>query len=312
MRDLHELPKIRDSSSFLYLEHGKIERSQNAVEYIDLTGRTHIPVASLAVLLLGPGTSITHESIKVLTESGCSVIWCGEEGVRFYAQGFGETRKAYLLIKQAELSCDPIKRMEVIMRMYRFRFGEELDPGLNLEQVRGYEGVRVRNAYARASETYGIHWSGRRYDRSNWQKGDPINRVLSAANSCLNGICHAAIVSGGYSSGLGFIHTGKQLSFVYDIADLYKAEITIPLAFQITAESTSNLEIRVRHSCRNLFCQKRLLDRILPDIDYLLGLSREEGVQSEKIDQDPARPEPLWSQPLEHFRKESGDGCNRA
>ena len=300
MHDLHELPKLRDSVSFLYLEHGIIERAQNAVEFFDAQGgRTMVPAAALTALMLGPGTSVTHAAIRTLADNGCLVLWCGEEGVRFYAQGGGETRKAYHLLRQSELCSNPILRMEVILRMYRFRFGEQLDLDLTLEQIRGHEGARVRAAYAQASKTYGVPWSGRSYDRANWNAGDPVNRALSAGNACLNGVCHAAIVSGGYSPALGFIHTGKQLSFVYDIADLYKAEVTIPLAFRMVAEGAHQLESRVRHACRDAFREGRLLDRILPDIDTVLGMSREEPAEAAEpdMDEDAALPGPWWTPP---------------
>lgn len=297
IRDLHELPKLRDGLRYLYLEHCIIEQKYKAVEAIDKEhGRTMLPAAALAVLMLGPGTSITHEAVKTLCDNGCSVLWCGEEGVRLYAQGVGETRKGYRLLHQAEMVCDPIKRMQVIARMYRFRFEEELEDGLSLEQVRGYEGVRVRKAYAQASQEFSVPWSGRRYDRGNWGHADPINRALSAANACLNGVCHAAIVSAGYSPGLGFIHTGKQLSFVYDVADLYKTELTVPLAFRLTAESTQNLETRVRHACRDAFRQQQLLARILPDIDQMLATAVDVDSVEDVADSDPAWPAPLWAQ----------------
>ncbi len=308
MQDLHILPKIRDGLSFVYLEHGKIERTQHAVEFFDANGgRTLVPTAALAVLMLGPGTTITHDAIKVLAENGSLVTWCGEQGVRFYAQGLGETRKAYHLLKQAERASDPMKRIQVVLRMYHYRFGETLHPELSLEQIRGLEGVRVREAYAAASREYGVEWNGRKYDRGNWGAADPINRALSVANACLNGLCHAAIVSGGYCPALGFIHTGKQLSFVYDIADLYKVEITVPLAFRLVAESKEHLETRVRHACRDVFRESRLLDRILPDIDQMLGITAEELAVGEQADEDAARPEPLWDMP-ELALEGDGDG----
>jgi CRISPR-associated protein Cas1 len=295
MQDLHELPKLRDSLSYLYVEHAILDRKDSAVEFIKKEGRTLIPVASLCVLMLGPGTSITHAAIKTLAEAGCSVLWTGEEFMHFYAQGMGETRKAFHLLRQAELVSDPHQRMQVVRRMYQKRFDWDLDPTLSIEQIRGLEGVRVREAYAEASRKYNVPWEGRRYDRQNWSAGDPVNRALSAANALLNGVCHAGIVSGGYSPGLGFIHTGKQLSFVYDIADLYKVELTIPAAFQIVIESTQNVERRVRAACREKFREVRLLDRILPDIDELLGIHMETGVGD--TDADPALPELLWSPP---------------
>ena len=300
LKDLHELPKIRDGLSYLYVEHMKIEQAQKAIECIDKVGKVRVPAAALALLMIGPGTSITHEAVKTLTDNGCLAVWCGEQGVRFYAQGVGETRKGYQLMRQAELVSDPTKRMAVVRRMYQYRFDEELAPNLTIEQVRGMEGTRVRKAYALASREYNVLWLGRHYNRQAWATSDPINRALSTANACLNGLCHAAIVSAGYSPGLGFVHQGKQLSFVYDIADLYKTRITVPLAFYVTAESTHQLETRIRRACRDAFQQARLLGRIVNDIDAMLNLTKEFGPDRASdieidFDQDPALPGALWS-----------------
>ncbi|MFQ5421831.1 MAG: type I-E CRISPR-associated endonuclease Cas1e [Anaerolineae bacterium] len=297
MQDLHELPKLRDSLSYLYVEHAILDKKQQAVEFIKEDGRTLIPIANLSVLMLGPGTSITHAAVKTLAASGCAVLWTGEDATRFYAQGMGETRKAQRLLHQAALVSSPDKRKQVVINMYRHRFNYQLPPDLTLPQIRGMEGVRVRQAYAQASKKYDVPWHGRKYKRGNWGSADPINRALSAANALLNGLCHAAIVSGGYSPGLGFIHTGKQLSFVYDIADLYKAEITIPVAFAITAESEEKVESRVRAACRQKFKEVKLLHRVLPDIDALLTLPETETPPIEAdgdIDADPALPTRLW------------------
>jgi CRISPR-associated protein Cas1 len=295
IQDLHELPKFRDGLGYLYLEHGRIEQTMRAVEFFDKEGRVMVPAAALAVLMLGPGTCITHEAIKTLADNGCLVMWVGEQGVRFYAQGCGETRKGMRLIRQAELVADPLKRVAVVRRMYQARFNQELEPDLTIEQIRGLEGVRVRKSYEDASHTYGILWRGRSYDRSNWRASDPVNRALSTANACLNGLCHSAIVSAGYAPGLGFIHTGKHLSFVYDIADMYKAETTIPLAFQLTADSTVKLETRVRHACRDLFYAKKLLGRIVNDIDHLLETPSDlDADDNDPFADDPALPAGLW------------------
>jgi CRISPR-associated protein Cas1 len=297
IKDLHLLPKLRDSLSYLYVEHAKIEQSNHAIDIYDKDGVTHVPITALTALMLGPGTSITHAAIRTLADNGCLVNWTGEDGVRFYAQGTGETRKAYHLLHQARLSCDPAKRMEVVIRMYRQRFPEPLDAGVSLQVIRGMEGARVRKAYADASKYYGVRWVARNYDRGNWNDADPLNRALSSANACLNAVCHAAIVSGGYSTALGFVHTGKQLSFVYDIADLYKVELTVPVAFRAVAESTHNLEGRVRRNCRDAFKQARLLERILPDIDRLLDIPTEAADARESDAADDAKPEDWWGPP---------------
>ena len=299
MRDLHELPKLRDSLSYLYVEHAIVEQKDAAIEYVNEDGKVHVPIASLCVLMLGPGTSITHAAIKTLADNGCLVMWTGEDCVRFYAAGCGETRKAYHLLKQAELVCNPVKRKEVVLRMYKKRFNDQLDNQLTLPQIRGLEGVRVREAYAAASKKYGVLWTGRHYDRNRWDYSDPINQALSSANSALYAICHAALVSGGYSPALGFIHTGRQLSFVYDIADLYKVPLTIPIAFQIASESMTRVDKQIRSACREKFREEKLLERILPDVDELLGIKSGDEDELKIIDGMEGMPVELWEELFE-------------
>lgn len=295
--NLHELPRLRDSLSYHYIEHAIVDRKQNAIEYIQESGRTLVPIASISLIMLGPGTSLSHAAMKVLMENGCSILWVGEDGIRLYGQGLGKTRRAYHLIRQAELVCDRSAREKVVRRMYQMRFEETLEERLSLNQIRGKEGFRVRQAYAKASEKYGVPWHGRKYDRTNWSFGDTINRTLSAANALLNGICHAAIVAGGYSPALGFVHTGRMLSFVYDIADLYKTELTIPAAFETVAESETKTHSRVRTLCRERFREAKLIQRILPDIDHLLDVP--EDVET-SFAVDP--PSELWKELFAHDR----------
>lgn len=295
---MRDLPKIRDSLSFLYFEYGHLEQSKLGVEYVNKQARIPIPVASLAALLLGPGTTVTHGAVRTLTEAGCSLVWCGEQGVRCYAQGIGETHKAYRLMRQAELSAQPAQRLQVVERMYRARFPEPLPAGLRLEQIRGREGIRVRETYAEAARRFGVDWNGRRYNRGDWDAADPVNRALSAANACLHGVVHAALLSSGYCPALGFIHQGKQLSFVYDIADLYKMQLTVPVAFSVVAEGLPSVETQVRKRCRDAFTTLRLLQRIVTDVDRLLRLDVEPDTPDGfDPDDDPALPTPWWDNP---------------
>lgn len=275
LKDLQQLPRFSDGWTFLYTEKVRIERDDGGIVLTDAEGHVSVPVASLSVLMLGPGVAITHAAIVALGEGGCSVVWCGEQGTKFYASGLGETRKGGNIMAQAEAWADESKRLDVVKRLYRMRFPVQLEPGLTLEQIRGMEGVRVREAYARASRETGVPWSGRAYQRGDWAAADPVNRALSTANACLYGLCHAAIVSTGFSPALGFLHTGKMLSFVYDVADLYKMDVTVPIAFQAVMGGTSSLESRVRRICRGAFYRKKLLERIVPDIQRALGLRPE-------------------------------------
>jgi CRISPR-associated protein Cas1 len=289
------LPKVRDRLSGLYIEHARIDRHEKSIAIHDANGVTPIPVATLCVLMLGPGVNVTQAAITTIADNNCLVVWCGEENVRFYAFGNGGTRSAALLIHQARLASFPDMRLEVVKRLYRMRFNTSLDENLTVEQLRGMEGVRVREAYARASVLTGVMWTGRNYDRSNWSEADTVNRALSCANSCLYGLCHAAILSIGASPGLGFIHVGKQLSFVYDIADLYKLELTIPVAFEIAKDDPPDIERQVRLRCRDRFRDEKLLQRVVPDIQKVLSLSAEGEALAALLDEDPALPTDLWS-----------------
>lgn len=293
MEDLHILPTVKDSCSYLYLEHCRIEQDGKAIAAFDEGGKTMIPCASLMLLMLGPGTSITHAAIRTLAASGCLVMWTGEESVRFYALGLGETRSSRNLLWQVTQWSDANARMRVVTRMYRMRFKEPLPENLTLRQLRGMEGMRVRWAYEHASREFGVPWRGRAYRRDRWSEADPINRALSCANACLYGICHAAIVAVGFSPALGFIHTGKALSFVYDVADLYKTEVTVPVAFRSVSEGEANLESRVRRACRDMFREHQLLGRILPDISKALGMDNEDQYE-DLVNLDPTSPGDLW------------------
>lgn len=294
MKDLRQLPKLRDSLSYLYVEHCRVDREEQSIALFDAEGETHVPCASLALLLLGPGTRVTHAAVAALADNNCLVAWCGEEGVRLYAFGCGASRSAAALLHQARLVSHPELRLEVARRMHYHRFEERPAPHLTLEQLRGWEGRRVRDAYARASRETGVSWQGRSYNRLDWGSSDPVNRALSAANSCLYGVCHAALLSLGLSPGLGFIHTGKTLSFVYDVADLYKTAVTLPVAFRAAAEGPLQLERRTRLACRDAFRELRLLERLARDLPAVLDLPRAEVDAFFAADEDMAVPGALW------------------
>jgi len=295
IQDLHILPKFRDCWSYLYVEHCIIEQEDKAIAIMDASGKVPVPCATLCLLMLGPGTKITHAAITALADNGCLVYWCGEEGVRFYACGNGKTRNADNLMRQAKLWADSRSRLDVVMKMYRMRFDETLDESLELPQIRGKEGIRVREAYARASRETGVEWKGRSYSRDSWHSSDPVNRALSAANSCLYGICQAAILALGLSPALGFIHTGKMLSFVYDVADLYKTDVSIPVAFRVVSEESDHPETRARKGCRDIFRDRQMLKKMVSDIQFVLDLQKDKRLdQSCLFDSDAALPGALW------------------
>lgn len=283
-QDLNALPRLRDSLSYLYIDKAVIERDENSIVVLRKDERLPIPVASLTVLMLGPGTSITHAAMRVIGENGCMVIWCGEGAMRFYGCGMGETRSSAHLLRQVKYFSDEALRMEAVRRMYSLRFpGVKLD-NMDLQQIRGLEGVRVREAYKLLSKKHRVKWSGREYSRDDWDASDDLNRALSAANACLYGLCNAAITSLGYSPGLGFVHTGKIMSFVYDIADLYKMQTTVPAAFEVVSSPrTDEIGTSVRIVLRRLLREQRVLARIPDDLEFIFGESVPEDVNAEQV-----------------------------
>ena len=268
---LPELVRVTDRMTFVYVEHSVVHRDSNAITATDSRGTVHIPAASLGALMLGPGTSITHQAMVLLGECASTAVWVGEQGVRYYAHGRSLAHTTRLLQAQAERVCNRNDRLQVARAMYEMRFPDDQNiERLTMQQLRGREGARVRKSYREHSERTKVTWDKREYDRTDWDTGNPVNRALSAANTSLYGIVHAVIVSLGCSPGLGFVHTGHERSFVYDIADLYKAEITVPIAFDIAASGVVQVEAAARRAVRDRIFAGRVLERCVRDIQTLL------------------------------------------
>jgi CRISP-associated protein Cas1 len=284
MKSLHELPRFLDRWSYLYLDRGLLDQESGGLVFHTADAHTPIPIDQLSLVMLGPGICISHAAVKALAANNCLLAWVGENGVRLYAHSTGGTFSARRLVLQAKLVSDESSRLAVAYRMYQKRFPGNPLEGKSIEQVRGMEGLRVRKAYEAISAEHGIKWEGRNYDQGNWFQATAANRALSAGNACLYGVCHAAIVSAGYSAALGFIHTGKMLSFVYDVADLYKTETTVPLAFRLAATVTKDLERTVRMQCRHVFHAAKLMERILPDIAEVLNAGDDLGETAEEME----------------------------
>ncbi|MDI1461080.1 type I-E CRISPR-associated endonuclease Cas1e [Catellatospora sp. KI3] len=290
--ELADLVRAEDRISFLYLERSIVHRDSNAITSTDDRGVMHIPAASVGVLLLGPGTTITHQAIALLADHGATAVWVGERGVRYYAHGRTLAASSRLLVAQATAVSSRDRRLAVARAMYAMRFPGEDTGSLTMQQLRGKEGARVRRCYREHAERTGVAWRSRDYDRADFDSGDPINQALSAAHSCLYGIVHAVIVAIGASPGLGFVHTGHERSFVYDVADLYKAEITIPVAFDIAAGGSSDVSADTRRAVRDRVHDGGLLTRCVRDIRTLLLQTTHTG----EIDEDWLEPDEvrLW------------------
>ena len=268
--DLQALPQIRDRMTFIYLEHCDINRKDSAITVTDQNGIVYIPAAALSVLLLGPGTNLTHRAMELIGEAGVSVVWVGEQGVRYYAGGRPLTHHSSLLLQQARMVSNQRLHLMVVRKMYQLRFPDEDVSKLTLQQLRGREGSRIRGVYREASRKWNVPWNGREYDPDHFESSDDVNKALSIGHACRYGLMHAVITALGCSAGLGFVHVGHDCSFVYDMADLYKAEVTIPIAFEIASRKTADLERTVRHRVRDEMVQKHILERAVHDVQWLL------------------------------------------
>lgn len=271
---------LKDRSAIVFLEYGQVDVIDGAFVLVDQHGaRVQIPVGGLACLMLEPGTRITHAAVSLAARVGCLLVWVGEGGVRLYAAGQPGGARADRLLWQAAAALDEVPRLKVVRAMYKLRFGEEPPAKRSVDQLRGIEGGRVRETYKQLARVHGVTWAARRYDPGEWDKADVVNRALSAGTACLYGLCEAAILAAGYAPAIGFLHRGKPLSFVYDIADLFKFETVVPSAFAVAARVEKGrgghapVERQVRIACRDAFRRTNLLERVIPTIGDLLAAS---------------------------------------
>ncbi len=263
---------MKERISMIFIERGEIDVLDGSFVVIDKNGvRTHIPVGSLACIMLEPGTRVSHRAAALAARVGTLLVWVGEAGVRLYASGQPGGARSDRLLYQARLALDEKLRLKVVRKMYELRFGEKPPERRSVDQLRGIEGARVRKTYQLLAKQYGVTWKGRRYDPKEWDKSDLPNLCISAATACLYGITEAAILAAGYAPAVGFIHTGKPQSFVYDIADIVKFDGVIPIAFRIAAKRPAQPERQVRLACRDHFRQTRLLGKLIPLIEDVLA-----------------------------------------
>ena len=284
---------MKERVSMVFVWYGRIDVKDGAFVVIDKNGvRKHIPVGSVACIMLEPGTRVSHAAVKLAAHVGTLLVWVGEAGVRLYASGQPGGARSDRLLYQAKLALDDNLRLKVVRKMYELRFGEVPPTRRSVEQLRGIEGARVRKTYELLAKRYGVKWKGRRYDPKDWEKGDVSNRCISAATACLYGITEAAVLAAGYAPAVGFIHTGKPLSFVYDIADIYKFDAVVPEAFRIAASSPANPDKVVRLACRDIFRETNILKKIIPGIEDVLSAGGIQTPEPPKASVSPAIPEP--------------------
>ena len=263
---------MKERISMVFVEKGQIDVLDGAFVVVDEGGvRTHIPVGSIACIMLEPGTRVSHRAAALAARVGTLLVWVGEAGVRLYASGQPGGARADRLLYQARLALDEKSRLKVVRKMYEMRFGEPPPARRSVDQLRGIEGARVRETYKALAAKYGVKWKGRRYKPTEWDASDIPNLCLSAATACLYGITEAAILAAGYAPAVGFIHTGKPRSFVFDVADVFKFDSVVPVAFRIAAKAPHDAERQVRLACRDVFRETKLLGKIIPAIEEMLS-----------------------------------------
>lgn len=289
---LNPIP-LKNRTSMIFLQYGQIDVLDGAFVLIDKTGiRTHIPVGSIACIMLEPGTRVSHAAVRLAATVGTLLVWVGEAGVRMYSSGQPGGASSDKLLYQAKLALDDELRLKVVKKMFELRFGEPAPSRRSVEQLRGVEGARVRATYALLAKKYRVKWHGRKYDPKDWQKGDTVNQCISAATSCLYGITEAAVLAAGYAPAIGFVHSGKPLSFVYDIADIIKFDTVVPKAFEIAAQNRADPDREVRIACREIFRSQKTLATLIPLIEEVLSAG---GIEPPPPPDDvppPAIPEP--------------------
>jgi CRISPR-associated protein Cas1 len=267
---------LKDRATLVFVERAQLDVDDGAFVAVNADGtRTHIPVGGLACLMLEPGARISHSAVVLASRVGTLITWVGEGGVRLYSAGQPGGARADRLLWQAKIALDEAARLRVVRRMYQMRFGEAAPLRRSIDQLRGIEGVRVRETYALLARQHGVDWKRRAYDFADWEASDVPNRCLSAATSCLHGLTEAAVLAAGYAPAIGFLHTGKPRSFVYDIADIWKLDTVVPEAFRVAGlHAKGRLEMTpdraVRLACRDAFRKTGLLARIIPAIEEVL------------------------------------------
>lgn len=267
------LPQVKDKYPFLYLERGRLEVDDSSVKWIDATGQViPLPVATLNTLLLGPGTSVTHEAIKTTAAANCSVCWVGEDSLLFYAAGHLPTADTRNLRQQIQLASDPVKSLEIARGMFARRFPDADLAGKNLKEMMGMEGYRVRALYQEKAVQYQVGWKGRQFTPGKFELSDLTNQILTAVNAALYGILCSAVHSMGFSPHIGFIHSGSPLPLVYDLADLYKENLCIDLAFALTRDLAGRYDkVKVSAAFRDRVLEMDLLGRVTEDLISILG-----------------------------------------
>jgi len=266
------LPQVKDKYPFIYLERGRMEIDDSSVKWINSEGEIiRLPIAVINAILLGPGTSITHEAVKVIASTNCSVCWVGEDSLLFYAVGQSPTSDSRNMREQMKIANDTKKSLEVAKRMFSKRFTDTELEGKTLKEIMGMEGIRVKAMYEKYALKYNVGWKGRSFIPGKFEMSDLTNKIITSSNLALYSVLTSAVYAMGYSPRIGFVHSGSPLPFIYDIADLYKEYLSIDMAFYLTYELAGSYNrARVLSEFKKRVLEIDLLGNLSRDIKYVL------------------------------------------
>lgn len=266
-----------DRHGLLWLDRGRLEVEDGCLRFVTAgggelaAGDYQIPHQTLSIILLGPGSSVTHDALRLLARHGCALAAIGEGAVRFYTAAPLMPDSSVIARAQVERWSDRKARMEVARAMYAMRFGEIVRTR-DIEVLRGQEGARIKRAYALAAERHGIAWAGRRYDRDRPDAGDAPNQAINHAATALTAAAAVAVAATGAIPQLGFVHEESGQSFVLDIADLNRHDVMLDIAFGAVKEAmrADPIERLVRRRAALLFRQRAVIPTMIDRIKALL------------------------------------------
>lgn len=277
----------------VYLDRGRLEVEDGCLRFLCAggggmpAGDYQVPHQGVSLIALGPGSSVTHDALRILARHNTGLAAVGSDGVRFYTAPPLLPDQSGLARAQARAWADAAQRILIARRMYAWRLGE-IVPATEISVLRGIEGARMKESYKLIAQRIGVKWSGRRYDRANPNAADPPNQALNHAASAVEAAAAIAVACTATIPQLGFIHEDSGQSFVLDIADLYRTEVTIPVAFQAakTADKdiSRTLESHVRAMAAVAFRKQKLIPSMIERIKAMFGPDAPPPAEADKGD----------------------------
>lgn len=279
-----------DRAGLLYLEMGALKARDGTLAFVrppsgalsggaDETtselppGEYGIPVQGISMILLGPGGSVTQDALRLLARANTALVAVGRDGVRCYCAPPLMSDQSAIARAQTTAWADEAQRVHVARRMYAWRLGQ-LVPYRDIAALRGIEGAHMRDSYRVIAQRYGIDWAGRNYDRANPMAADLPNQALNHAATAVEAAATIAVYATAAIPQLGFIREDSGLSFILDIADLYRTEVTIPAAFLATKRALhggENVERLARRETGRLLSEKKVIPAMIERIKALFG-----------------------------------------